>query len=98
MTRPLQLDDPLATLLMPASAGPGFPTELRTGRVVSWNTLNGTHTVSVDGTVLTNLSMFKHVDFTSVNAGDTVTLLATRDSNGLVTYGIVGVWRKPPFS
>jgi len=98
MTRPLQSDDPLASLLTPAPAGPGFGVELRSGTVLFWSTANGNHDIRLDGITRSNLPMLASIDFTKDWTGQTAAVLVTRDANGLATYGLLGFFVKPPRS
>ena len=97
MTRPLASRDPLAALLVPPLPGAGFGAELRTALVVSWDTSDGTHTLKLDGVFMDDLPILDSVDYTAVVTGQLVALLGTRDGKGVVTYGIVGTFQRPPF-
>lgn len=96
MTRPLRSQNPLAPLFKPPAVGAGFPMELRTGLVKFWNPLTGTHDIELDGVLFSNLPMNTSMNIATVKAGDTVTLIAARDSRGVVTYSVLAAFARPP--
>jgi hypothetical protein len=96
MTTPLQSDDPLAGLFLPAPQGPAVPLRYRSGVLTSWEVSTGANVVRVDGETFTNLPVMPGSYLGALKATDVVSLLSTTDSRGITTYVIMGIALTPP--
>jgi hypothetical protein len=79
------ISNDLSSLFGPPAAGPALAAAYRQGTVISFNPVDGTNTVNVSGTVLTNLPMLLTGAETDYSVGDHVMLLVLGN-----TYMIVG--------
>lgn len=98
MTSPLQSDDPLAALFLPAPRGPAVPLRYRSGQLTSWDIKTGENVVSIDGQSFTNLPVVPGSYLGVLAVSDVVSLLSTTDARGITTYVIMGVALTPPDS
>ena len=96
MTAPLQTDDPLASLFLPADRGPAVPLRYRSGVLTSWDVKTGANVVLVDGVPFTNLPIMPGSYLGILTLGDVVALMTTTDARGITTYAITGISLTPP--
>lgn len=79
------ISDDLSSLFGPARPGPALAASYRQGVIVSFNTVDGTNTVSVSGTVLANVPMLLTGAEVQYSAGDRVVLMVLGN-----TYLMIG--------
>jgi hypothetical protein len=96
MTNPLQSDDPLANLFLPAPQGPAVPLRYRSGLLTSYSVSTGENVVSIDGQIFTNLPVMPGSYLANLAENDIVSLMSTTDDRGITTYVIMGMSLTPP--